>query len=403
MKALDIAVVGAGIGGLAAASLLAQDGHRVHLIERFDVPRPIGSGLVIQPVGLAVLDALGPGDLVRNLGAPLARMIGHSGRALALDVDYARGSPGTAIHRASLFHVLWHNAQSAGVTIVTSSQVTSASSQAGKHRLHRVGQSPLGPYDLIVDASGAGSLLSPLQARPLPFGAIWGQVPWPKGTVLPTDQLTQRYQAARRMAGVLPIGRLPDDPTPRAAIFWSLPAKQLATWHQSSFDDWRADAAAFWPEFAPFIAQLTDAAQMTCARYGHGSLRKPYGEGIAFIGDSAHRASPQLGQGANMALLDAAALCVALRRQSRVDLALPHYAQMRRRHRWCYQSLSAAFTPMYQSDSRLLPILRDHVLGPIARLWPMRAILTQLVSGTLVRPLRGIQLDDFVLSREQDA
>ena len=132
MRALDIAVVGAGIGGLTAASLLAQDGHRVHLIERFDVPRPIGSGLVIQPVGLAVLDAIGAGDMVRSLGAPLARMIGHSGRALALDVDYAPGSPGTAIHRASLFHVLWHTAQSAGVTIVTSSQVTSATSEAGK-------------------------------------------------------------------------------------------------------------------------------------------------------------------------------------------------------------------------------------------------------------------------------
>ena len=51
---------------------------------------------------------------------------------------------------------------------------------------------------------------------------------------------------------------------------------------------------------------------MTLARYAHHTLQVPAGDGIAFIGDSAHSTSPQLGQGANMALLDAAALAVAL-------------------------------------------------------------------------------------------
>ena len=44
------------------------------------------------------------------------------------------------------------------------------------------------------------------------------------GHDLPDNQLTQRYFRASRMAGVMPIGRLPGEITPRAAVFWSLPA-----------------------------------------------------------------------------------------------------------------------------------------------------------------------------------
>lgn len=91
-----IAIAGAGIGGLAAAALLAQGGHDITLFERFDQPRPLGSGLVIQPVGLAVLDMLGLGDGVRDLSSPIAHMLGHSGRRTALDVHYPADAPGRA-------------------------------------------------------------------------------------------------------------------------------------------------------------------------------------------------------------------------------------------------------------------------------------------------------------------
>jgi 2-polyprenyl-6-methoxyphenol hydroxylase-like FAD-dependent oxidoreductase len=146
--------------------------------------------------------------------------------------------------------------------------------------------------------------------------------------------------------------------------------------------EWKAEVAAFWPEMAVFSDQITT---MTPARYSHGTLRRPYLPGLAFIGDAAHRASPQLGQGANMALLDAMALALALREG--LDGALPRYAQMRRWHLRAYQIMSAAFTPMYQSDSRILPWLRDHLLAPLGQLRPVRAVLSRLVSGTLIPPL----------------
>ncbi len=387
---LNVGIIGAGIGGLALAALLAARGQRVTIVERFATPRPLGSGLVVQPVGLAVLNALGAGQAARALGQPIARMMGHAGGRVVLDVSYRGGAQGLAMHRASLFAVLWDAALAAGISLETGAAAIAAPQHGTQHGTQRLitreGAAPLGPFDLVVDASGGGSALSPLQARALGFGAIWGQVPWPQHTSLPPDQLSQRYFRAAKMAGILPIGRLPGDPTPRAAVFWSLPLADLATWPQSDLAAWKAEATTFWPDLAPFLAAITSTGAMTAARYAHGSLRQPFAPALAFIGDAAHRASPQLGQGANMALLDAMALALALHHLP-PDEALPHYARTRRWHLRSYQAMSAAFTPMYQSHSHLLPRLRDHVAGPLSRIWPVPQLLTKLVSGDLLPPL----------------
>ena len=385
-----IAVTGAGMGGLAAAALLGRDGHDVTLVERFATPRPVGSGLVVQPVGMAVMDLVGAGGPARALGANLSRMLGHSGARVALDVRYRAGQPGLAMHRAALFDVLWQAMLAAGVSPLTDLTVTGTRQTPDAIHL-TTDAGDLGPFDLVVDATGAGSPLSPLQARPLPFGAVWAHVPWPE-TDLPTDQLRQRYRAAARMAGVLPIGRLPDDPTPRAAIFWSLSAAELDTWPTRPLDHWRDEVAAFWPAMAPFLAGLSEKAQLTPARYSHGSLRRPWQGRLVHIGDAAHRASPQLGQGANMALLDAASLALALRLPLD-EAALVHH-RARRGHLGLYQAMSAVFTPQYQSSSRVLPWLRDRVLAPLSRIPPLPRVLTAIVSGDILPPVAGSRFHD---------
>ena len=386
---MKMAVVGAGIGGLALASLAVRAGHQVCLWERFEQPRPVGSGLVIQPVGLAVLDRLGVGDAARALGAPIARMQGHlgSGRSV-LDVSYRLHAPGLAMHRSALFGVLWRAAQAAGVTVRTGAEIRSAPRVGGRRSLRLADQQTVDDVDLVVDASGAGSCLSPLQARPLGYGAIWGTVAWPAHARLPMDELRQRYRAASRMVGVLPVGQMHEGDVHRAAVFWSMPADALSAWGQTPLDVWRAEAVSLWPEMAPFVEQITEVGQMTPARYAHGTLRQPHAPGLVFIGDAAHRASPQLGHGANMALLDAWALFNALQRYP-LDEALPRYAAMRRWHVRMYQWISALFTPMYQSGSRALPLLRDHLLAPSTRLPGVPRLLTALVSGDLLPPVWG--------------
>jgi salicylate hydroxylase len=52
-----------------------------------------------------------------------------------------------------------------------------------------------------------------------------------------------------------------------------------------------------------------------------------------------------------------------------------------------FQWASAAFTPFYQSDSRLLPLVRDWLAAPLSRLPIADVLLARLVSGTITSPL----------------
>ena len=392
---MKIAVVGCGIGGLAVSSFLSDAGYDVVVFDQFIEAAAVGSGLVIQPVGFEILKKLGLADEVLEKGACGYQMLGleaDSGRKV-LDVSYGKlggKNFGLGIHRASLFQALIQAAQQRKVTIQQQCKVISASMEDGFRFLQFANGSQAGPFDLIVDASGVNSKLSPLQAKELPFGAIWGTVDWPENTPLQYNQLEQRYRKASNMIGILPIGSLPNESQAKATLFWSLPKDEYEAWCKTPIKEWHTEAEALWPELAPFIRQITNHDQMTMARYSHGQLFKPYAERLVFIGDSAHRASPQLGQGANMALLDAYALAKSLQLHA-IDKALPCYTKARRNHVLIYQAMSWAFTPMYQSNSKLLPFLRDWIFAPMSKVPPVPMILTSLVKGTMVNACSGIK------------
>lgn len=392
-QSMNIAIFGCGIGGLAAASFLARDGHNITIFEQFDAPAPVGSGLVIQPVGMSVLAKLGLDDKATAMGAKIYRMVGHEAAThrTALDVAYGpQNGPhfGLGIHRASLFDILYVAAKRAGVGIVCNADVVDSTIHGSHRRVILNDGRSYGGFDLVIDASGAQSPISPLRARALPYGAVWGTVDWPTSGALRTDYLQQCYRRATHMAGVLPIGTLPGGTTSKAAVFWSLRVQDFDAWRAVKFSEWQDQVAAMWPDAAPFFSQLREHADLTIAQYTHGTMRRPFAERIAYIGDAAHRASPQLGQGANMALLDAVALADALRRGG-IETALPAYAAARTRHVKLYQMLSWAFTPMYQSDSRTLPLIRDYVAAPASRVPPVSTVLTRLVRGTLVNGIRN--------------
>jgi len=91
-----------------------------------------------------------------------------------------------------------------------------------------------------------------------------------------------------------------------------------------------------------------------------------------------------------MALLDALALWRALDGQHHLPDALMRYLRARRWHIWVYQAMSAAFTPQYQSDRRLPPLLRDVALAPLSRVPPVPRLLSRLVCGDLLPPLGSL-------------
>jgi 2-polyprenyl-6-methoxyphenol hydroxylase-like FAD-dependent oxidoreductase len=85
-----------------------------------------------------------------------------------------------------------------------------------------------------------------------------------------------------------------------------------------------------------------------------------------------------------MAFLDAAALAEALRMTNDLQIALADYARRRRRQMMYYQALSRGFTPFYQSDSRVLPPLRDFLIAPGTRLPLARRLVAASVAGLVL-------------------
>jgi 2-polyprenyl-6-methoxyphenol hydroxylase-like FAD-dependent oxidoreductase len=398
MAPLEIAVAGCGPAGLAAAFLLARDGHKVRLFERFDAPRPIGSGLMIQPTGMAVLERMGLASDLREAGARIDRLLGRAGAEgpVVLDVRYEwlgkEGLHGVGVHRAALFALLHDAVLGELIGIETGRTIEAAELlPSGKRRLLFAGGGASPDFDLVVDALGASSPLAVEGGRALAYGALWASLDW-RGPFDPAA-LEQRYVRASRMTGVLPIGRPPGSDAPHAAFFWLLRADRLAAWREAGLDAWKAEVRALWPATEPLLDQIAAPEQLTFARYAHRTLRRPVEPGLIHVGDSWHSTSPQLGQGANMALLDAWALAKALREEGRLDRALARAAAARRFHVRLYQMLSAAFTPAYQSDSRMLPFLRDRLVPPFSRIWPATWIQAAMVAGTLGDPLTKLGLE----------
>lgn len=397
-RKLDIAIAGAGIGGLATAMLLARQGHRVKVFDQFDAPQPIGSGLMLQPTGLAVLEKLDLRQSIDHLGSRIDRLWGlttPSGRPV-LDVRYAKWKRelyGLGVQRSMLFDQLLSAATDAQVELVQSTYIASADANAGTFTTEagRV----TGPFDLVIDSLGARSPLTRSPKQELPYGALWATLPWPDNDQFDPTALEQRYRAASQMTGVMASGRTAPDAPLTLTYFWSIRGDKEAAWRAAPLDQWRDEATALWPATRQLVDQITSHDDLTFARYRHRTQASPVsGPKLVHIGDAWHAASPQLGQGANMALLDAWALAQALEESADTAQALAKYRRARIGHVRLYQLMTWAFTPVYQGDSRVAPWLRDWLAAPLSRLWPAPQLLAAMVSGMMGGPLGRLNLRD---------
>ncbi|MDY1033083.1 NAD(P)/FAD-dependent oxidoreductase [Stenotrophomonas sp. CFBP8980] len=394
---MRIAVIGYGTAGQALAILLSRDDHHVDIFERAPHPGPVGAGFLLQPSGLQVLWQMGLLDAVRAHAAPVHRLHGDTpcGRAV-MDMGYdgldAR-LHGLGMQRGALFQLLDQAREGlgqlhAGVTIASVDHERGLL-RDGEGRQH-------GPYDLVIAADGSASALRAQVGatsldRVYPWGALWCLLPaedWPH-----VNELRQRYVAARKMIGLLPVGTRPGDATPRLSFFWSLPREDFTRWEADGLQPWLDELHALWPEAGPRFAHLQQAGQLVRASYRDAVMRRWHNGRLVLAGDAAHSMSPQLGQGVNMALLDALALRDALRVHGKGEAALQAYQAQRRAHVAVYHYWSRWLTPLFQSDRDAWSKARDVLLGPMGRLPGGRGHMLRVLSGTQRGWLGKLPLD----------
>jgi 2-polyprenyl-6-methoxyphenol hydroxylase-like FAD-dependent oxidoreductase len=106
-----------------------------------------------------------------------------------------------------------------------------------------------------------------------------------------------------------------------------------------------------------------------------------YDRRVAYVGDAAHATSPQLGQGTNLALADAACLCEKLSAHRDLDLALRAYSAARESTTRFYQWSSRWLTPLFQSELAWLSPLRDRSFPLLARIPRLHREMLRTLAG----------------------
>lgn len=384
---LRIAVIGCGPGGLASALFLHREGHIVSLFDQFVQPKPLGSGLLIQPSGQQVLRQLGLLDAITAKAAKVTRLSGVNVRngKRALDMEFGNlGANALAlgIHRASLFQCLLDAVITQGIAIYSECTLVDALWDNVRVRPIFASGVDFGTFDLLIDASGAHSPLSSGTDHILPFAAFWTTVDMPIGTNIANSSLDQRYWNASKMAGIMPVGINPATGNQGAAIFWSVKPHEANVMLDRGIQDWHVAFQSLWPQAAAFVEQVRSMDALTLAVYRHRTGAAATRARVFHIGDSWHCTSPQLGQGANMGLIDAWAISVAIAQAETLATVGPYYRHLRADHILLYQWLSWIFTPLYQSDSKTLPMIRDFIIHHFAKKPLARDLIAHVVSGS---------------------
>lgn len=343
------------------------------MFERVPDPKPVGAGIIVQPTGQNVLARLGLLEHVARRAARIDRLWLRmpSGRTI-VDLHYARIDPkmhGLGTHRGVLFDALFRAAQRE-VTVHAGSEIIECD---GRHLVDRE-MHRHGPFERILIASGAvGRLRDELVARDstYPWGALWFVAPDREHVF--TRELYQVASRAKQLYGVLPTGLAPDG-VPCASLFWSIAERDLPAWRARGLAAWKDDVRRLDPRIDLVLDQIHSLDQLTFARYRDVTMPRWDHEHVAFIGDAAHATSPQLGQGANLALVDAMVVAEEIH-------DLRNYTRRRRRHLAYYQLMTRALTPFFQSHSRILSVVRD-LAFPIANRIPVfRDVMIKTMAG----------------------
>jgi 2-polyprenyl-6-methoxyphenol hydroxylase-like FAD-dependent oxidoreductase len=358
---LRVGVVGCGVAGLASALILGRRGHQVTLIERAPSLDPVGAGLLLQPSGQMALGQMGLLDEVIVGAEPIEGLhaLTHRKRTL-VRLDYRRLDSeliGYGVHRGDLFEILRSHAARAGVGFELGKTIVGSRESGGSiEAIDDSGQAH-GPFDVLIGADGARSRLRMhpdlgASVCEFPLGAAWfsGQSDAVRG------RLHQVTRGSRQLIGMLPVGR------GRCSLFCALPREGIAALGDGGLDSLKREIVALCPEAETLVAQIHEPGDMATARYQIVKLKRWARGRLVCIGDAAHSTTPHLGQGVNLALLDAVAISQALCEEGNMEAAILRACKFRKRLTMWSWRLSNLLGPVFQNEGWMLGMARDCLL-----------------------------------------
>ena len=412
-QTLRIGIVGMGTGGLASAIFIQRLGHHVTIFEKTsqnDLESPVGAGLGIQPIGLTVLKRLGILNDILSHGAKIEHLhsLTREGKTV-LDLKYADFNDklyGIGLHRdalfTSLYNQIYNNDENENINIVTNANVKNVEIVNGKKGsyISMDNGKKDGPYDLIIIADGRESIRKNMKhvksyEKKYKYGCLWSIIPDKKNDFVNKKTLYQKLDSAKTMLGLLPTGTSPKQKNKElVSLFWSCKVSDFSSIKAKGLENWKEEVYRLEPKTFNLLNEIKNFNQLIEATYSDTYMPKLFDEttNTAFIGDCAHATSPQLGQGANLALVDAWVLSNAIQSSinnnnnsktmsTSVHEALYKYNEERKWRLRFYQLNSRLLTPVFQSDSKTIGWLRDLTLGPLCYFPPTRLQMLTVLCG----------------------
>lgn len=341
-KPTDILIAGAGIGGLTAALACAQNNLKVAVIERTSELGEAGAGLQIAANGTHVLEKLGLGAELENIGfRPEAATLrlGQSGRTIFSNPlgEAARERYGAwyyHVHRADLHRILAEAANAnPNIDLQLGKAVTGFVETEGLVSADPSHGNSISGTALIGADGIHSSVREGLFGKDAP--RFTGNVAW--RLLVPTRSL--------------PAGLIP----PHATV-WTGPKGHAVTYYVRGGElvnfvgvvereDWQVegwlesgDISELKQDFAPWcstIHQLIDAAdETTCfkwALFDRDPLPSWSKGRVTLLGDACHPMLPFMAQGACMAIEDAWVLAAELAKAEDPAQAFLRYEAQRKK------------------------------------------------------------------------
>lgn len=311
---LNIAIIGAGIGGLSAAALLSRHGHVVRVYEQAPAFARVGAGIQMAPNATKVLRALGVEDALRRVAFQSPRMVSRvwdtgevtSDMPMADEAEAKYGSPYFFLHRADL-----HGAIASAVPpgIVALNRKLTGVDQSAQGVTLTFSDGSQVTADAVVAADGVHSKVRELllgAEHPHFTGKVAYRTTFPSalmnGVHVPTVR-TKWWGPDRHMV-VYPVTAARDE------IYFVTSQPEKAEWRTTESWSAKGDLNELRESFAGFHAEVQALLQAAPEVHKWALFeREPlprWGEGrVVLLGDACHPMTPYMAQGAASALEDA--------------------------------------------------------------------------------------------------